>query len=171
MGSKMNFIVRPARSTDAAALTELLNIIIAAGGTTAMEEPLAVDTFAEWFVSGPDVLFCVVAEGDMSRNLLGFQSIYRDAELPERWADIATFSSTRHKVAGVGTRMFAHTRSMAKDLGLTTINATIRADNVQGLSYYDKMGFRTYRTREAVPLRDGTPVDRIMKRYDLTRPN
>lgn len=168
MGSEMNFIVRTARTTDAAALTELLNIIIAAGGTTAMQEPLATDTFAEWFVSGPDVLSCVVAEDDVSRNLLGFQSIYRDAELPDGWADIATFASTQHKVAGVGTRMFAHTRSRAKDLGLATINATIRADNVQGLSFYEKMGFRIYRTLEAVPLRDGTPVDRIMKRYDLT---
>ena len=47
------------------------------------------------------------------------------------------------------------------------INGQIRADNVPGLAYYTKIGFQTYRTIEAVPLRGGRPVDRIYKRYDL----
>jgi L-amino acid N-acyltransferase YncA len=162
--------VRRARKSDAAELAALLNGIVAAGGTTAIEEPLAIDTLDEWFISGPHVLFCFVAVDRASRGPVGFQSVYRDAELPERWADIATFVAATHRLIGVGTSLFARTRVEARHRGLSAINATIRADNRQGLAYYDSLGFRTYRTRAAVPLRDGSPAERIMQRFDLIQP-
>jgi hypothetical protein len=49
------------------------------------------------------------------------------------------------------------------------INATIRADNTGGLAYYAKMGFETYGITKDVPLLDGTPVDRINKRFQVNR--
>ena len=60
--------------------------------------------------------------------------------------------------------MFATTRPRALELGVATIVAQIRADNHGGLAYYEKLGFRTFDTLSAVPLIDGTPVDRILKR-------
>ena len=54
-------------------------------------------------------------------------------------------------------------------MGLSSISATIRADNGMGLGYYDKMGFRDYSVAYGVPLRDGRPVDRITKRFDLRK--
>lgn len=53
--------------------------------------------------------------------------------------------------------------SAAEELGLAFINATIRADNTGGFAYYEKMGFRTYKTTDKVPLQDGTLVERIQK--------
>lgn len=44
-------------------------------------------------------------------------------------------------------------------------NATIRADNAGGLAYYARMGFQDYAVARGVPLADGTPVDRISRRY------
>lgn len=40
-------------------------------------------------------------------------------------------------------------------LGFTVINATIRADNVPGLAYYTKMGFREYKVDADVHLARG----------------
>jgi ribosomal protein S18 acetylase RimI-like enzyme len=78
-------------------------------------------------------------------------------------------SSAEPKTPGVGTALFAASRTLAADLGVVAINATIRADNRGGLAYYEKMGFRTYRTLEAVKLQDGRAVDRILKRYLVER--
>jgi hypothetical protein len=47
------------------------------------------------------------------------------------------------------------------------INATIRADNVGGLAFYSRLGFTDHGISRAVPLRDGTPVDRVSKRFIL----
>jgi hypothetical protein len=64
-------------------LANILNAIVEAGGTTAMEEPLNAVEFAEQFLRGPDVLPCVAAVDPASGELLGFQALRRYAELPE----------------------------------------------------------------------------------------
>ncbi|MFD2264699.1 GNAT family N-acetyltransferase [Lacibacterium aquatile] len=158
--------VRLAVPSDAPALTRLINPIIKAGGTTAIEEILSDADLSDYFIAGSEVLFChlVEAEGEV----VGFQALCRDSDLPATWGDIATFARLEHKIPGVGTALFSRTIQAARDQRLTALNAQIRADNVPGLAYYTKMGFVTYRTLEAVPLRDGRPVDRILKRYDLT---
>ncbi len=161
------FCIRPGRPADAAPLTRLLNEIIAAGGTTAMEEPLTQDGFADYFLTGPEVFCCQVAEDAATGEPLGFQAVCRYPDLPPGWGDIATFVRRAPRLPGIGTALFPHTVAAAKACALVAINAAIRADNVGGLAYYEKIGFRTYRTLAGVPLGDGTPVDRILKRYDL----
>ena len=52
-------------------------------------------------------------------------------------------------------------------LGLTSINACIRADNVGGLAFYSKQGFQDHSVDKDVPLKDGTRVDRVNKRFSL----
>ena len=43
----------------------------------------------------------------------------------------------------------------------------IRADNIGGNTFYDRVGFVYHRVEHAAPLKDGTPVDRISKLYLL----
>lgn len=155
--------IRRAVSADAEELSGLLNEIIRAGGTTALETPLSATEFADWFIDGEFALVCHVAEHD--RMLVGFQSLSLYGDPPKGYADIATFARTTPKIAGVGSALFQETRMAAQDLGFEFINATIRADNVSGLAYYGKMGFETYDRLVGVPLSDGTPVDRIKKRF------
>lgn len=165
--SGYGLIIRPAVAGDAEPLAELLNEIIRAGGTTALETPLAPAQFADAFLKGPDFISCYVAEDPASGVPVGFQSLERHYELPAGWADIGTFARMRPKLPGVGTALFAVTQVKARELGIVAINAAIRADNRGGLAYYDKMGFETYMVLPAMPLKDGTPVDRILKRYDM----
>ncbi|MDC7745595.1 GNAT family N-acetyltransferase [Rhizobium binxianense] len=153
--------IRNAVSSDAEELSALLNEIIRAGGTT----PLSAAEFADWFIDGKFPLVCHVAEHDQS--LVGFQSLSLYGDPPKGFADIATFARMNPKTVGVGSALFPATKAAAKELGLEFINATIRADNVSGLGYYAKMGFETYDRLLQVPLLDGTPVDRIKKRFSV----
>ncbi|NVO55355.1 GNAT family N-acetyltransferase [Rhodobacteraceae bacterium B1Z28] len=158
--------VRPMMREDVAEACHILNQIIAIGGTTAFEIPFSEPLFAQSYLDGADKICCQVALDDQG-GVAGFQWLGTHEALPEDCADIATFARPERVLKGVGRALFNETVKMAGALGFQAINATIRADNSSGLSYYEKMGFRDYSVAYGVPLRDGTPVDRISKRLDL----
>lgn len=158
--------IRPVQDGDAPVLADLLNGIIARGGTTALEAPFTPEALAEDMLTGPGVICCFVAE-DAEGGLGGFQSLLRSGGLPDGVGDIATFSRLGRVRQGTGSRLFAATRQAAEEKGLVAINATIRADNLGGLAFYSRLGFTDHGIHRAVPLRDGTPVDRVSKRYSL----
>ena len=157
--------VRRATPDDVPELAWLLNAIIRIGGTTAYETVLGDEDFAGHFVSGTDVLCCFVAAGRAQPLLFGFQTLSRHSGLPGTSGDIATFARTEPHLPGTGSALFERTRREAARLGLEAINATIRADNAAGLAYYSRIGFEDHAVTRGVPLSDGTPVDRISKRY------
>lgn len=159
--------IRQAGIDDAEELCGLINEIIAAGGTTALEDPFSPELLADWFISGEFAIVCHVAQA--GPGLAGFQFLSHFGELPKGWADIGTFARQNPKTPGVGTALFTATLSAAEERNIEVINATIRADNTGGLAYYEKMGFRTYNILEKVPLNDGTPVDRIQKQYRVNK--
>lgn len=163
----MSLEIRPVTSADAPELAALLNAIIARGGTTALEEPFTPERLDQTYLTGPQVLSCMVALDGASGRLEGFQTVIRDERLPKGWGDIGTFARVDATRRGVGSALFAATRDRARALGLTAINAEIRADNRGGLTFYGKMGFEDYKIERAVPLGDGVPVDRMHKLYSL----
>ena len=160
-------LVRPATDADAPALAELLNAIIARGGTTALEQSFTPDRLARKYLTGPNVISCFVAYDAETGEALGFQTLTREAYVPDNWGDIGTFARVGGTQRGVGSALFAATRERALELGLAGLNAQIRADNHGGLAFYARMGFQDHHVDAAVPLTDGTPVDRITKRYPL----
>jgi L-amino acid N-acyltransferase YncA len=162
----MDLTVRPVTNADAPALAELLNAIIARGGTTALQEPFTAQRLADAYLTGPAVICCFVAE-DAAGELHGFQTLGRYPGLPDDVGDIGTFTRVGGVQRGVGTALFAATRAEAARQGLVALNATIRADNSGGLAFYARMGFTDHSRTPAVPLTDGTPVDRVHKRFPL----
>ena len=150
---------------DLEAACEILCDIIEIGGTTAIEDKPSVPDFADKYL-GSDVIATHVAVAE-DGTVLGFQWLGVNPALPATCADIATFARRDPVTPGVGTALFAATRHAALAAGYTEINATIRADNGPGLGYYSKMGFVDHAVRSGVPLKDGTPVDRVSKRFDL----
>jgi L-amino acid N-acyltransferase YncA len=157
--------IRRAVPEDAVQLRDILNHIIKTGGMTAMETPLTVAAFSRYFLTGPDYLDCRVAEDGANGTLLGFQSLGRHLDLPIGWADIATFTRRTPRTPRVGTALFAQTKAVAQQLGLTAINAAIRADNPGGLAYYEKLGFQTYDMVKGGTQPGARGVGRILKRY------
>ncbi len=163
----MSLIVRPVQPDDVPELAELLNAVISRGGTTALEETFTHERLAETYLDGPKVLACLVAVDTETGRLEGFETLLCDPTLPDDIGDIGTFTRVDGIQRGVGSALFAAMVERAKALGLSAINATIRADNVGGLTFYGKQGFADHSVTAAVPLKDGTPVDRVHKRFVL----
>jgi L-amino acid N-acyltransferase YncA len=166
----MTVTTRPATAADAPAMCAILNAIIAIGGTTAYEDPFTPATMTANYIAAPLLISCTLAELD--GQPAGFQGLWhpdpaRDNPLPPGWAAIASFVRVGLTGRGIGRALFAATTTAAHAAGITTIDATIRADNASGLTFYTALGFRDYAVIPAVPLKDGTPVDRIRKRFDL----
>ncbi|MCY4333523.1 MAG: GNAT family N-acetyltransferase [Litoreibacter sp.] len=157
-------ITRKAIDEDIPQLVEILNEVIAIGGTTAYQDPVDAAYFVRLVrAADPRTFIHVAVTGS---HVEGFQWISPNPER-EDLATIATFARPGTVQRGIGTALFSATKTAAKDAGYGEIDATIRADNSGGLAYYSKMGFKDHSVTNSVPLKDGTPVDRIHKRLPL----
>lgn len=153
--------VRPASPEDAAGMTDVLNAVIALGGTTAHEVPKTVDEVREGYVTGPDVLSAVVCED--AGVIVGWQSV----EMYQGDPDIGTFVQPGVQAKGIGGALFSLTCQTLQDKGTGYIIAYIRADNVPGLAYYARIGFRDIGQDPDFALSDGRQVGRVHRRFDL----
>ena len=154
-------IIRQARPLDAGAMADLLNEIIAIGGTTAHQTPVTAGDVRQFHIDGPDVLAGVVAEE--GGQVVGWQSV-------EVWAGeahIGTFVQPALQARGVGLAMFGLTRDLVAKAGVRSIIAFIRADNASGLAFYARAGFVDYGHDPCFALNDGRVVGRVHRRFDL----
>jgi len=158
--------IRRAGAMDARDMAELLNAIIRKGGTTALTDEITRDTILTWFEQAPSNAIWHVAEDDAGQ-LFGFQYAKPHPNLPPEACDIATFVKLGTTGLGIGAKLFEITKKAARDLGFEWINATIRADNAGGLTYYQSRGFEDYARLPNQRLADGQIVDKISKRFDL----
>jgi L-amino acid N-acyltransferase YncA len=150
-----DLLIRPAEIRDAPAMTDLLNAIIARGGTTAHRRPFDTDGMIAHYISPSRAISCHVAE--RGGTILGFQALeWTDPDwsganpLPADWAVIATFVAIGAQGGGIGGRLFAATHAAARQAGVAVIDATIRRENRGGLAYYARMGFDDYWSDEQV---------------------
>ncbi|NDW32099.1 GNAT family N-acetyltransferase [Salipiger sp. PrR007] len=129
-------------------MAELLNEIIAQGGTTAMTQPVSGEDLRHWMGTPRAVWHVAEDEADTV-------------------AQIATFARVGRTGLGIGSALFEATRAACRDEAYAWINAEIRADNEGGLIYYQSRGFEDYGTIRNYLLGDGGTVDKVLKRYDL----
>lgn len=146
---------------------DLLNEIIAIGGSTALTAPLSRDEISGWLLGDPDRAVWHVAM-DAKGQVLGFQWVGPFGDLPPEACEIGTFVKSGRTGLGIGSKLFDATKKAAQALGYNWINAEIRADNAGGLAYYQSRGFEDYKRLTDIPLDDGTLVSKICKRYDLS---
>lgn len=154
-------IVRNALPQDAPGMAKLLNEIIAIGGTTAHERPTDAAKTRWHAIDGPDVLSCVVAEEDGS--ILGWQSVEQFHGEPH----IGTYVRPGIQAKGIGAALFTLTLEALRARSISHIIASIRADNVSGLAYYARIGFRDIGHELDFALEDGRKVGRVHRRFDL----
>ena len=165
----MTIRVRAAVPSDTLGMTAILNDHIAGGTTTAHQSPFTEIRMERHYIAPPNGISCFVAQ--WQDEVVGFQSlawpnVHVDT-FARGWAIIASFAAAKHTGRGIGRLLFSETRAAAIKAGVVTIDATIRADNIGGLAYYDAIGFVDYRVKQNVALSSGNRVDRICKRYDL----
>jgi L-amino acid N-acyltransferase YncA len=153
--------VRPAAEADVSAMTEVLNAVIAMGGTTAHEVPKTEAQVRHDYVTGPDVLSSVVVEDD--GKVVGWQSVGMWQGDPH----IGSFVQPGVQAKGAGQAMFALTCDFLRQRGIGYIIAHIRADNAPGLAYYARIGFRDIGLNPEFMLKDGRKVGQVHRRFDL----
>ncbi|WP_413694538.1 N-acetyltransferase family protein [Rhodobacter sp. KR11] len=153
-------LIRDTRPADAAEMADLLNAIIAIGGTTAHQEPKSPDQVRKGYIDGPEVRTSVLAQDG---QVIGWQSI----DVWQGGFHIGSFVRPGIQARGVGAQMFALTLQRARAAGIPEIIASIRADNVPGLAFYAKMGFVDFAHDPDFALKDGTVVGRIHRKLSL----
>jgi L-amino acid N-acyltransferase YncA len=156
--------VRRAGRLDTRGMAELLNEVIAEGGTSALATPVGRDDLADWMTHERSAWH--VAESTEG-HIVGFQWIEPADYLPADAAEIATFARIGHTGLGIGSALFRATEAAARALGYAWINANIRADNAGGLAYYQSRGFEDYGRIEGYRMTNGLVVDKVLKRYDI----
>ncbi|WP_238366423.1 GNAT family N-acetyltransferase [Mesobacterium pallidum] len=157
-------IIRRAGAMDARPMTELLNEIIAIGGTTAYINPRRPAELQAQMAEPGAIWHLAEAEDG---TLLGFQWIAPHPAYGPDVANIATFARAGRTGLGIGSALFEATKEAARTAGFAWINAEIRADNAGGLIYYQSRGFEDHGRITGYVMEDGTSVDKILKRYDL----
>lgn len=100
------------------------------------------------YIADPDRLSCAVAETEA--GIIGFQSLKRASpgnpyNLPAGWGIIGTYVAAKAAGQGVGRALFGESTRFAKAEGLIAIDATIGANNSEGLAYYAALGFVEWR--------------------------
>lgn len=138
--------IRTATAQDAPAISEMLQMLVAAGKRTARAD---VRFVLENYTDNPVGIRCALAE-DENGNLLGIQSLIHASEgnrydTPVGWGIIGTHVSPDAARTGVGRRLFEFSRQAAIEAGLSKIEAFIGKGNLVAQSYYERMGFETYR--------------------------
>ncbi|NVK62856.1 MAG: GNAT family N-acetyltransferase [Rhodobacteraceae bacterium] len=157
--------VRRAGPLDARPMAELLNEVIAIGGTTAITEPVTRDDLLNWMEADPRSIWHVAE--DAAGQIMGFQWVDPHLKLGETVAQIASFARVGKTGMGIGSKLFDATKRAARTAGYAWINAEIRADNEGGLIYYQSRGFEDYGRIEGYVMANGQVVDKVLKRYDL----
>lgn len=154
-------LVRAMTPADTPACTEIVNHIIALGGSTAYEAPYALADFAAHYLDEPPVSNVVLSEG----RVVGFQAAF---DVGDGLYSIGSFTDRRAPVRGSGRALFEKTLADCRARGGVAILAKITSDNTGGLAFYTRMGFVDDHVVPQDHTRsDGTKVDRVIKRYAL----
>jgi ribosomal protein S18 acetylase RimI-like enzyme len=151
--------VRKAVVDDASEISVILEQLAALGKRNIPSDPDFVWTH---YIAHPDNVQCSLAVDD-DGTILGLQILKTASEgntygVTSGWGIIGTHVRPDAARRGVGKTLFAATRKAAVGAGLTKIDATIAANNADGLAYYDAIGFCTYRT----------PDGKICKCFEVT---
>ena len=141
--------IRQARPEDIPAISHMLEAMKALKKRSL---PADIDFVRDQYVSHRDKISCVLAF-DEDTEIVGLQIFKRASEgnayeVPVGWGIIGTHVHPAAARKGVGTALFEETKRAAINAAIQKIDATIGANNPEGLSYYDAIGFRTYDTSD-----------------------
>ncbi|WP_323796607.1 GNAT family N-acetyltransferase [Nisaea sp.] len=134
------FRVRQIKVTDATAIADLINPIIADGRLTAMTKTITGPDQESFIRTLPNRSAYLAAIEDATDTFLGVQDCLPDPDRPTQ-CDISTFVDLKASRRGVGRSLFNEMLKQLKRLGFRTIRAVIREENAGAQSFYRALGF------------------------------
>ncbi len=139
-------VIRNAVESDAEGISVVLSTLAAAGKRS---KPSDAAFALAHYISDPERIRCSVAVTS-DGEVLGFQSLKLAIEnnpygVTAGWGIIGTHIKPAAARHGVGRALFDASLQAARQMELPAIDATIGAENEEGLRYYEAMGFREYR--------------------------
>lgn len=140
--------LRNAGLDDAEGMSQALQEIAAAGKR---QRPSDVRFVRDNYICHPDQIRCTLAV--RGSQVLGFQALKLAVSgnpygVTVGWGIIGTHIRPSAARLGIGRALFQKTLLAARSAGLPAIDATIGAQNAEGLAYYAAMGFVDYRFHE-----------------------
>lgn len=151
--------IRQVAMSDVQEISTFLEKLSSLGKRTSPSDP---DFVRSHYIEHPDNIQCAVAE-DEHGAILGFQILKIATKgniygVDVGWGIIGTHVKPDAARQGVGKALFMATRKAALNASIQKIDATISAENSEGLAYYDAIGFRTYRA----------PDGKVCKCFEMT---
>lgn len=155
----MTITTRPATPDDAEGMNDVLTPILERWQST---RPRGAEHIRAFYIEHGENIACTVA-CDGAR-IVGFQVLKRawdgnPYDLPVGWGIIGTYVDGGAAGKGVGRALFAASHAAAEQAGIAHIDASIGADNPEGLAYYGAMGFVPYAEQPGL----------VQKRFDLVK--
>lgn len=147
----MDLLIREVQLNDAEAIARILNQIIEAGAYTVFDTPLTVEAEREYIANFPQRGVFYVAEARQDQRVIGFQSMEPFATYTRAFDHVAvpgTYVDLAYRGQGVGTRLSGVTFEAARRKGYEKMFTYVRADNLESLAFYLKLGFRIVGTAQ-----------------------
>jgi L-amino acid N-acyltransferase YncA len=147
----MDLLIREVQLDDAQAIARILNSIIEAGAYTVFDTPLTVEAEWEYLANFPQCGVFYMAELRQDQRVIGFQSMEPFATYTRAFDHVAvpgTYVDLAYRGQGVGTRLSEVTFEAARRKGYEKLFTYVRADNLESLAFYLKLGFRIVGTAQ-----------------------
>ncbi len=157
--------IRPVQVEDAKGIVNVLNPLIRAGESTALDRVFTVEE-EEGFISAfPARGVFQVAERANDGVIAGFQNLEPFATYTDAFAHVGimgTYVDPSGHRQGIGRLLFEATRLAAKDKGYEKFFAFVRADNGGALAFYKRLGFEVIGVAKRHAKIKGRYIDEVM---------
>lgn len=163
--------IRPAESSDVAALTEIANALLLTTTYEWTETPHTTEERATWLARQQAIgnpVLVAVEDGAVA----GFAT-YGDFRDSERWpgyrftVEHTIHVSERHWGRGLGRSLMTELAACARRSGKRVLVAGIDATNTGSIEFHDRLGFREVARMPGVGEKWGRRLDLVLMQLDL----
>jgi L-amino acid N-acyltransferase YncA len=157
--------IRPVCVEDAQGVVNVLNPLIQAGESTALDRLFTLEEERIFIGAFPARGIFNVAEKTGDGVIVGFQNVEPFATYSDAFAHvgvIGTYVDPSGHRQGIGRLLFEATRLAAKEKGYEKLFAFVRADNAGGLAFYKRIGFAVIGIAKRHAKIRGRYIDEVM---------
>ena len=156
------FIIRPAKTDDLTAITDIYNEAILTTDATFDTETKTVESQKEWFESHDSRNPILVAESD--GHIIGWASLskWSDRYAYSNTAEISVYVKDGYRGQGTGRQLIKQIIQAGEEVGLHTIISRITAGNEESIHLHVEFGFEHIGIMKEVGYKSGRLLDVVL---------